>query len=80
MVPPAAVGNVNVVLAAPPAVLRLNVAGLKFVANDEPGFWEIRGYSNIADPWQQTRYDVDDARVIHKMRKASLFRPLRPKA
>ncbi|MCI4372550.1 MAG: molybdopterin-dependent oxidoreductase, partial [Thermoplasmata archaeon] len=40
--------------------------GLKFVATDEPGFWEVRGYSNIADPWRQTRYDVDDVKVIHR--------------
>lgn len=53
--------------------------GLKFVRDDEPGFWEVRGYSNIADPWMQTRYDVDDVRVIHHMRKASLFRPLTSK-
>jgi DMSO/TMAO reductase YedYZ molybdopterin-dependent catalytic subunit len=50
--------------------------GLKFVAEDEPGFWELRGYSNIADPWKETRYDVDDVREIHRMRKRSLFRPL----
>jgi DMSO/TMAO reductase YedYZ molybdopterin-dependent catalytic subunit len=50
--------------------------GLKFVAVDEPGFWEVRGYSNIADPWRQTRYDVDDVKVIHRMRKESLFHPL----
>jgi DMSO/TMAO reductase YedYZ molybdopterin-dependent catalytic subunit len=50
--------------------------GLKFVEKDEPGFWEVRGYSNIADPWRETRYDVDDVKVIHRMRKASLFRPL----
>ncbi|MCI4316981.1 MAG: molybdopterin-dependent oxidoreductase [Thermoplasmata archaeon] len=50
--------------------------GLKFVIEDEPGFWEVRGYSNIADPWKETRYDVDDVREIHRMRKRSLFRPL----
>ena len=54
--------------------------GLKFVPVDEPGFWEVRGYSNIADPWAQTRYDVDDVKVIHRMRKASLFRPFSPRA
>jgi DMSO/TMAO reductase YedYZ molybdopterin-dependent catalytic subunit len=53
--------------------------GLKFVSADEPGFWEVRGYSNIADPWAETRYDVDDVRVIHRMRKASLFQPFSPK-
>jgi DMSO/TMAO reductase YedYZ molybdopterin-dependent catalytic subunit len=47
--------------------------GLKFVADDEPGFWEVRGYSNIADPWRETRYDVDDVKIIHRMRKQSLF-------
>ena len=51
--------------------------GLKFVRTDEPGFWEVRGYSNIADPWAETRYDVDDVKTIHRMRKSSLFRPLR---
>jgi DMSO/TMAO reductase YedYZ molybdopterin-dependent catalytic subunit len=53
--------------------------GLKFVQNDEPGFWEVRGYSNIADPWTEKRYDVDDVKEIHRMRKLSLFRPLTPK-
>ncbi|MFZ0892743.1 MAG: molybdopterin-dependent oxidoreductase, partial [Thermoplasmata archaeon] len=50
--------------------------GLKFVIEDEPGFWEVRGYSNIADPWSQTRYTVDDKRLIFKMRKSALFHPL----
>jgi DMSO/TMAO reductase YedYZ molybdopterin-dependent catalytic subunit len=53
--------------------------GLKFVRDDEPGFWEVRGYSNIADSWAETRYDVDDVRLIHRMRKGSLFRPVPPK-
>jgi DMSO/TMAO reductase YedYZ molybdopterin-dependent catalytic subunit len=52
--------------------------GLKFVEADEPGYWEVRGYSNIADPWKETRYDVDDVRLIHRMRKANLFRPISP--
>jgi DMSO/TMAO reductase YedYZ molybdopterin-dependent catalytic subunit len=50
--------------------------GLEFVAEDKPGFWEVRGYSNTADPWLETRYDVDDVKVIHRMRKERLFRPL----
>jgi DMSO/TMAO reductase YedYZ molybdopterin-dependent catalytic subunit len=50
--------------------------GLNFVIEDEPGFWEVRGYSNIADPWTQTRYTVDDRRLIFKMRKSALFQPL----
>jgi len=51
--------------------------GLRFVEKDEPGFWEVRGYSNVADPWLETRYDVDDVKQIHRMRKASLFQPTR---
>ncbi len=50
--------------------------GLKFVPEDEPGFWEVRGYSNVADPWREMRYDVDDVTTIHKMRKRSLFQAL----
>jgi DMSO/TMAO reductase YedYZ molybdopterin-dependent catalytic subunit len=53
--------------------------GLRFARDDEPGFWEVRGYSNIADPWTETRYDVDDVKVIHRMRKGVLFRPVPPK-
>ncbi len=32
------------------------VNGIKLSEFDEPGFWEIRGYSNSADPWKQERY------------------------
>ncbi|MFX0064136.1 MAG: sulfite oxidase-like oxidoreductase [Candidatus Hermodarchaeota archaeon] len=32
------------------------VIGLKFVKEDEPGYWEKRGYSNSADPWKEDRY------------------------
>ena len=53
--------------------------GLKFARDDAPGFWEVRGYSNIADPWAETRYDVDDVKLIHRMRKGALYRPLPPK-
>lgn len=30
--------------------------GIKLTERDEPGFWEIRGYSNTADPWNEERY------------------------
>jgi DMSO/TMAO reductase YedYZ molybdopterin-dependent catalytic subunit len=30
--------------------------GLEFMWEDRPGFWEIRGYSNSADPWKEERY------------------------
>jgi DMSO/TMAO reductase YedYZ molybdopterin-dependent catalytic subunit len=32
------------------------LTGIKISEFDEPGFWEIRGYSNSADPWKQERY------------------------
>jgi DMSO/TMAO reductase YedYZ molybdopterin-dependent catalytic subunit len=30
--------------------------GLRLVAEDDPGFWEIRGYHNRGDPWREQRY------------------------
>jgi DMSO/TMAO reductase YedYZ molybdopterin-dependent catalytic subunit len=30
--------------------------GIRFVEDDEPGFWEVRGYHNHADPWTEERY------------------------
>ena len=32
------------------------LSGLEFIQQDRPGFWEIRGYSNSADPWKEERY------------------------
>jgi len=32
------------------------LGGLEFMANDNPGFWEINGYSNTADPWREERF------------------------
>jgi DMSO/TMAO reductase YedYZ molybdopterin-dependent catalytic subunit len=29
---------------------------IEFVAQDRPGFWEVRGYSNSAEPWLNDRY------------------------
>jgi DMSO/TMAO reductase YedYZ molybdopterin-dependent catalytic subunit len=31
---------------------------LYFRAHDELGFWEVRGYSNTADPWTDDRYSA----------------------
>jgi hypothetical protein len=30
--------------------------GIRFVAQDVPGYWETRGYHNHADPWKEERY------------------------
>ncbi len=32
------------------------VHGITFLTEDKLGFWEVRGYSNTADPWTEDRY------------------------
>lgn len=32
------------------------VKAVTFLEHDKPGFWEVRGYSNTADPWKEERY------------------------
>jgi DMSO/TMAO reductase YedYZ molybdopterin-dependent catalytic subunit len=32
------------------------VRAIEFVTEDQPGFWEVRGYSNTADPWTEDRF------------------------
>jgi DMSO/TMAO reductase YedYZ molybdopterin-dependent catalytic subunit len=32
------------------------ITGIRFAKNDEPGYWEVRGYNNHADPWKEERY------------------------
>jgi hypothetical protein len=32
------------------------LTGIRFVAEDQPGYWEERGYNNHADPWLEERY------------------------
>lgn len=32
------------------------LTGIRFVEKDEPGYWEVRGYHNRADPWNEERY------------------------
>ena len=36
------------------------IRGLRFMANNEPGFWEQNGYSLHGDPWIEQRYRTDD--------------------
>jgi DMSO/TMAO reductase YedYZ molybdopterin-dependent catalytic subunit len=35
------------------------VRGLRFIAQDIPGFWETYGYHNRGDPWLEQRYAGD---------------------
>jgi DMSO/TMAO reductase YedYZ molybdopterin-dependent catalytic subunit len=30
---------------------------IEFATGDKPGFWEVRGYHERGDPWQEQRYD-----------------------
>ncbi|HKA90433.1 MAG TPA: molybdopterin-dependent oxidoreductase [Haliangiales bacterium] len=32
------------------------LTGIRFSAEDHPGYWEMRGYHNHADPWLEERY------------------------
>jgi DMSO/TMAO reductase YedYZ molybdopterin-dependent catalytic subunit len=32
------------------------LTGLELLTHDQPGFWEVRGYHNHGDPWQEERY------------------------
>ena len=32
------------------------VKRIQFAAQDQPGFWEVRGYHNHCDPWTEERY------------------------
>jgi DMSO/TMAO reductase YedYZ molybdopterin-dependent catalytic subunit len=29
---------------------------IEFRAQEQPGFWEVRGYHNRGDPWREERY------------------------
>jgi DMSO/TMAO reductase YedYZ molybdopterin-dependent catalytic subunit len=35
------------------------LVGIELHAEDRPGFWEVRGYHNDADPWKEQRFDSD---------------------
>jgi DMSO/TMAO reductase YedYZ molybdopterin-dependent catalytic subunit len=35
------------------------LSGVEFHAEDRPGFWEVRGYHNDADPWREQRFSTD---------------------
>ncbi len=39
---------------------------IRFEPEDEPGFWETRGYHNHGDPWKEERYAEDAPRSENK--------------
>lgn len=34
------------------------LTGIEFHTEDRPGFWEVRGYHNEADPWREERFSA----------------------
>ncbi len=36
------------------------VRGIEYLTQDRRGFWEERGYHNLADPWQEQRYSYQE--------------------
>jgi DMSO/TMAO reductase YedYZ molybdopterin-dependent catalytic subunit len=36
------------------------IKGLRFMEQDQPGFWEQGGYSMHGNPWTEQRYRSDD--------------------
>jgi len=32
------------------------LTGLRFQSHDTPGFWEVRGYHDLGDPWEEQRF------------------------
>ena len=32
---------------------------IEFLDHDAPGYWEVRGYHNRGDPWEEQRYSGD---------------------
>jgi DMSO/TMAO reductase YedYZ molybdopterin-dependent catalytic subunit len=36
------------------------VRGIEYLTEDRRGFWEERGYHNIADPWREQRYSYQE--------------------
>jgi DMSO/TMAO reductase YedYZ molybdopterin-dependent catalytic subunit len=37
------------------------VRAIELTDIDRPGFWEVRGYHNHADPWTEERYSFQDS-------------------
>lgn len=43
------------------------ISGIEFHEKDRPGFWEVRGYHNDADPWKEERFgypQTDDENLL----------------
>ena len=40
--------------------LDFKLTGIEFHEQDRPGFWEVRGYHNEANPWKEERFSQSD--------------------
>jgi DMSO/TMAO reductase YedYZ molybdopterin-dependent catalytic subunit len=38
------------------------IKAIEFLSDEKLGFWEVRGYSNVADPWREMRFTSDDVK------------------
>ena len=36
------------------------VRAIEYLTEDRRGFWEERGYHNVADPWSEQRYSYQE--------------------
>lgn len=45
------------------------VNALEFLLENQPGFWEVRGYHMKGDPWKEERFSEDDAKVYEIRKK-----------
>lgn len=52
------------------------VRALKVTSQDEPGFWEVRGYHNSADFWGEERYGVGGREPLVMPAKPAFSKPL----
>ena len=38
------------------------IKAIEFLSEEKLGFWELRGYSNVGDPWREMRFTSDDVK------------------
>lgn len=45
------------------------ISAIEFHEKDRPGFWEMRGYHNDADPWKEERFGIADAEEAEELQR-----------
>ena len=46
------------------------ISAIEFHERDRPGFWEVRGYHNDADPWKEQRFGFPDGGATDSLQPA----------